>query len=109
MILNMNSEDGGRQVSLRLQPFASSSKVHDVVMETYQRLKKRKLDVQRGMMLYLANRDTEYILFKPIKVSIQLSISPYQAIALSLLPVYRRDNSIRFVVVLSRTRLCIFF
>lgn len=68
VIVNMNNEEGGRQVSLRLQPFASPEKVHDVVMETYRRLKKRKLEVQRSMTLYLANRDTEYILFKPIKV-----------------------------------------
>ncbi|KAK2188450.1 hypothetical protein NP493_132g06036 [Ridgeia piscesae] len=70
VIVKMNNEDGGRQVSLRLQPFASPEKVHDVVMETYRRLKKRKLEVQRSMTLYLANRDTEYILFKPIKSQI---------------------------------------
>ena len=68
MILSMTNDDGARQVSLRLQPFASPDKVHDVVMETYRRLKKRKLEVQCSMTLYLANRDTEYILFKPIKV-----------------------------------------
>ena len=59
-----------KQISLRQQPFAAPEKVHDIVAETYKLLKKTVTTVQRSMALYLANRDTEVILFKPIKVGI---------------------------------------
>jgi hypothetical protein len=57
-------------VSLRLQPFACAEKLHDLVTETYRQLKQRRADIQRKMSLYLANRDTEYILFKPVKANV---------------------------------------
>ena len=65
------SEGGGSngvRVLLRLQPFATAEKVREVITETYRQLKQRRVDVQRKMTLYLANKDTEYILFKPMKV-----------------------------------------
>jgi len=58
----------GLHIQLRQQPFATAEKVRDVVTETYRQLKQRRADVQRKMTLYLANKDTEYILFKPMKV-----------------------------------------
>ncbi|CAH1781599.1 unnamed protein product [Owenia fusiformis] len=71
VILKMNKEKGGRKVSLKNQPFASPEKLHDTVAETYRNLKSKLPKVQRSMGLYLANRDTEYILFKPIKMNVQ--------------------------------------
>ena len=65
----MREDPRAPQVSLRTQPFASPEKVQEVVAETYRNLKNRKGEVQRSMGLYLANKDTEFILFKPIKVS----------------------------------------
>ena len=67
----MSKENDGPKVSLRQQPFASPEKIHDIVAQTYKQLKTKKPTVQRSMALYLANRDTEYILFKPVKVSLQ--------------------------------------
>ena len=64
----MSKDENVKQISLRQQPFAAAEKVHDVVAETYKLLKKSVTVVQRSMALYLANRDTEMILFKPIKV-----------------------------------------
>ena len=64
----MSEEDGAPQLELRDQPFASAERLHEVVAETYRLLKTHKPPIQRSMALYLANRDTEYILFKPIKV-----------------------------------------
>jgi len=65
------TQDGanGNQVQLRQQPFASSEKLRDIVADTYRQLKQRRADIQRKMALYLANKDTEFILFKPMKVT----------------------------------------
>ncbi|CAE1225454.1 COG3 [Acanthosepion pharaonis] len=71
VIVNMNKEEGAQKVSVRNQPFAVAEKLHDVVAESYKNLKTRLPIVRRSMSLYLANKDTEYILFKPIKVSVQ--------------------------------------
>jgi len=64
------AEDGGGHIQLRLQPFASAEKLRDIVVDTYRQLKQRRVDIQRKMSLYLANRDTEFILFKPMKVAL---------------------------------------
>jgi len=63
------TEDGTGRIQLRHQPFASAEKLRDVVADTYRQLKQRRVDIQRKMSLYLANRDTEFILFKPMKVT----------------------------------------
>ena len=64
----MKEDTSAPNVSLRQQPFAVPERVHDTVAETYKNLKNKKADVQKSMALYLANKDTEFILFKPIKV-----------------------------------------
>ena len=68
VVLHMMEEDNSK-VILRTQPFATAERLHDVIAETYKNLKNRKPLVQKSMALYLSNKDTEYILFKPIKVS----------------------------------------
>lgn len=68
VVVSMKKEDGTPRVLLRTQPFATPEKAHDVAMETYRNLKTKLPGVQRSMALYLANRDTESILFRPIKV-----------------------------------------
>jgi len=64
------TEDGTGRVQLRCQPFANAEKLRDVVADTYRQLKQRHVDIQRKMSLYLANKDTEFILFKPMKVNL---------------------------------------
>ena len=66
----MLKDENVKTISLRQQPFAAPEKVHDIVAETYKLLKRSVTVVQRSMALYLANRDTEVILFKPIKVGV---------------------------------------
>lgn len=52
---------------LRQTPWASPQQISGVIQES-QRLIKRKLaGLQRAMVLYLANKDTEFILFRPIR------------------------------------------
>ena len=71
VVLRMRDDPGAPRVALRTQPFASPEKLRDVITETYKQLKNRKADVQKSMELYLANKDTEFILFKPIKGGVQ--------------------------------------
>ena len=47
-----------------------TEKVHEVVGATYKQIKSNLPKVFKKMSLYLANKDTEYILFRPIKVSL---------------------------------------
>src|SRR5688572_21568907 len=67
--MQMCGSDGRPRVDIRQQPFAAPEKLSEVVTVTYKNLKQKKTTVQRSMSLYLANRDTEFILFKPLKVS----------------------------------------
>jgi len=73
VVAQMRNPDGTLRVSLRTQPFAGAEKVRDLVAEVYRNLRQRKPTIQASMTLYLANRDTEYILFKPMKLNVQQS------------------------------------
>lgn len=66
----MKAEEGEKlkDVKLKNQQFAIPSTVGATVRET-QKLMKNVLPIlQRSMQLYLANKDTESILYRPIKV-----------------------------------------
>ncbi|XP_033760571.1 conserved oligomeric Golgi complex subunit 3-like isoform X2 [Pecten maximus] len=89
VVISMKTEEPIRNVSLRQQPFATPEKLHDVMSETYRNLKTRLPTVQRSMSLYLANRDTEVILFKPIKVNIQQT---YQQVHKILVDNYTEED-----------------
>ena len=52
-----------------------SEKVHEVVGATYKQIKSVLPKVFKKMSLYLANKDTEYILFRPIKVGNKSNMS----------------------------------
>ncbi|KAK0059752.1 conserved oligomeric Golgi complex subunit 3-like isoform X1 [Biomphalaria pfeifferi] len=77
VITSMKKEDAGTKITLRQQPFALPEKVHDVVTETYKNIKTKLPIVQRSMSLYLANKDTEAILFRPIKVNVQQTFQKF--------------------------------
>ena len=49
-------------------PFAEAKTVHDVVGEASKLLQQHIPSLWSSMALYLANEETEYILFKPVKV-----------------------------------------
>ena len=65
----MQNEVGGN-VSLAQQPFARADLIGQIVQETQRLIKTRLPVIQRSMQLYLANRETEFILFRPIKVKL---------------------------------------
>lgn len=50
------------------QRFGKAQMVAKIVSETLRTMKLKIPDTQKSMQLYLANRETEFILFRPIKV-----------------------------------------
>eukprot|EP00112_Aurelia_sp_Birch-Aquarium-sp1_P012947 Seg2728.2 transcript_id=Seg2728.2/GoldUCD/mRNA.D3Y31 product="Conserved oligomeric Golgi complex subunit 3" protein_id=Seg2728.2/GoldUCD/D3Y31 len=52
------------------QPFAKPESVRKIVSEAYMLLKSKLPGVMESMALYLASKETEYILFKPIKTKV---------------------------------------
>lgn len=72
----MYGNEGRPRVDIRQQPFAAPEKVQEIVAVTYKNLKQKKPVIQRSMSLYLANKDTEYILFKPLKVLLPFKVKP---------------------------------
>ncbi|XP_022087992.1 conserved oligomeric Golgi complex subunit 3-like isoform X2 [Acanthaster planci] len=80
VIIDMNKESEAAQVSLRKQPFATAEKVHEVVSATYRQVKSRLPSVFRKMSLYLANKDTEYILFRPVKSNVQQAYQQFEGL-----------------------------
>ncbi|KAL2081668.1 hypothetical protein ACEWY4_023521 [Coilia grayii] len=62
---------GGPTYNLSQQPWAQPAKIHDLVMDTYRVIKSKLPGTLQSMSLYLANRDTEFILFKPVRNNIQ--------------------------------------
>ncbi|KAM9486494.1 conserved oligomeric Golgi complex subunit 3 [Clarias gariepinus] len=62
---------GGPNYQLSQQPWAQPAKINDLVMSTYRVMKTKLPQTLQSMTLYLANRDTEFILFKPVRNNIQ--------------------------------------
>jgi len=61
---------GDRSARLAAQPWADPGAVQGVVTETLRKVKASIPALQRKMQLYLANRETEFILFRPIRSDI---------------------------------------
>uniref|UniRef100_A0AAR2L4J9 Conserved oligomeric Golgi complex subunit 3 n=1 Tax=Pygocentrus nattereri TaxID=42514 RepID=A0AAR2L4J9_PYGNA len=62
---------GGPTYNLSQQPWAQPAKINDLVMSMYRILKTKLPGTLQSMSLYLANKDTEFILFKPVRNNIQ--------------------------------------
>lgn len=52
---------------LKTQPWATPEELAVVVKEAQRRIKAHLAPLQRSMQLYLANKETEFILFRPIR------------------------------------------
>jgi len=61
---------GEKKASLSSQPWASDSNLQVAVATTIRLIKTQVPLIQRKLQLYLANRETEFILFRPIRSSI---------------------------------------
>uniref|UniRef100_A0A1A9WXK5 Conserved oligomeric Golgi complex subunit 3 n=1 Tax=Glossina brevipalpis TaxID=37001 RepID=A0A1A9WXK5_9MUSC len=67
-----NSNDQQQQPTkvnyvLRQSAWASPQQTSSVIQETQRLIKSRLPNLQRSMQLYLSNRDTEFIIFRPIR------------------------------------------
>lgn len=56
------------------------SQVADIVSSCLKNIRTHLPNIQRSMQLYLANRDTEFILFKPVRTNVTTSFSRLQGI-----------------------------
>lgn len=61
--------------SLRQSPWASPQQISSIIQETQRLIKSKLPALQRSMQLYLSNRDTEFIIFRPIRVSHKMSLN----------------------------------
>ena len=55
-------------MALRMAPFAAPQQISSIIQECLRNIKSKLAGLQRSMQLYLANKDTEFILFRPIRV-----------------------------------------
>ncbi|MEE6471152.1 hypothetical protein FKM82_009194 [Ascaphus truei] len=69
--LQTMASQGGPKYSLSEQPWAQPVKINDLLSSTYKIIKNKLPLTLRSMSLYLANKDTEFILFKPVRNNIQ--------------------------------------
>ncbi|RXN00492.1 Conserved oligomeric Golgi complex subunit 3 [Acipenser ruthenus] len=69
--LKTMASQGGPKYNLSQQPWAQPAKINDIVATTYKTLKTKLPSTLQSMSLYLANKDTEFILFKPVRNNIQ--------------------------------------
>uniref|UniRef100_A0A8C0YC87 Conserved oligomeric Golgi complex subunit 3 n=1 Tax=Cyprinus carpio carpio TaxID=630221 RepID=A0A8C0YC87_CYPCA len=72
--------EGGPTYNLSQQPWAQPAKMNDIVMATYRILKNKLPSTLQSMSLYLANKDTEFILFKPVRNNVQQVFQRLQAL-----------------------------
>uniref|UniRef100_UPI00358FB4A7 conserved oligomeric Golgi complex subunit 3 isoform X1 n=2 Tax=Myxine glutinosa TaxID=7769 RepID=UPI00358FB4A7 len=69
--LKNTDSKGQPSSSLSQQPWGKPEQIQDVVASTYKTLKQKLPAILHSLSLYLNNRDTERILFKPIKSHVQ--------------------------------------
>lgn len=58
---------------LRQTPWAAPQQISSLIQESQRNIKSKLDAIQKAMQLYLSNKDTEFILFRPIRVSCGLS------------------------------------
>ncbi|XP_011185725.2 conserved oligomeric Golgi complex subunit 3 [Zeugodacus cucurbitae] len=56
--------------ALRQSAWASPQQISSIIQETQRLIKSKLSTLQRSMQLYLSNRDTEFIIFRPIRNNI---------------------------------------
>ncbi|XP_038114767.1 conserved oligomeric Golgi complex subunit 3 isoform X1 [Culex quinquefasciatus] len=54
-------------MALRMAAFAAPQQISSIIQESIRAIKTKLGPLQRSMQLYLANKDTEFILFRPIR------------------------------------------
>ncbi|ELV11590.1 Conserved oligomeric Golgi complex subunit 3 [Tupaia chinensis] len=78
--LKTMASQGGPKYTLSQQPWAQPAKVSDLVTTAYKTIKAKLPVTLRSMSLYLSNKDTEFILFKPVRNNIQQVFQKFHAL-----------------------------
>ncbi|XP_017652184.1 conserved oligomeric Golgi complex subunit 3 [Nannospalax galili] len=78
--LKTMATQGGPKYTLSQQPWAQPVKVNDLVATAYKTIKAKLPLTLRSMSLYLSNKDTEFILFKPVRNNIQQVFQKFHAL-----------------------------
>lgn len=68
-VANQQQANAAKKVNyvLRQTPWASPQQISGVIQESQRLIKSKLSELQRAMQLYLSNKDTEFILFRPIR------------------------------------------
>jgi len=82
---------GDKAAKLSTQPWATETQLHDIVAATTRQIKAKVPLIQRKMQLYLANRETEFILFRPIRAQI---LTAFMTLMTTLKAEYTPDQEI---------------
>lgn len=61
-------QPGASGMVLRQTPWAAPQQISSLIQESQRNIKSKLAAIQRAMQLYLSNKDTEFILFRPIRV-----------------------------------------
>uniref|UniRef100_A0A182VQI6 Conserved oligomeric Golgi complex subunit 3 n=1 Tax=Anopheles minimus TaxID=112268 RepID=A0A182VQI6_9DIPT len=77
-------------MALRMAPFAAPQQISSIIQECVRNIKSKLAGLQRSMQLYLANKDTEFILFRPIRNNIIGSFVKLEQIL--MLNAYTKDD-----------------
>uniref|UniRef100_A0A182Q709 Conserved oligomeric Golgi complex subunit 3 n=1 Tax=Anopheles farauti TaxID=69004 RepID=A0A182Q709_9DIPT len=77
-------------MALRMAPFAAPQQISSIIQECLRNIKSKLSGLQRSMQLYLANKDTEFILFRPIRNNIIGSFVKLEQIL--MLNAYTKDD-----------------
>ncbi|CAI8054354.1 Conserved oligomeric Golgi complex subunit 3 [Geodia barretti] len=67
--------------TLLQQPFAKADEVHQVVVQGNKLIKTKVPALRQSLALYLANEETEHILFRPVKASVLQAYEALERIA----------------------------
>lgn len=63
----IQSHGNTETISFKQQPWADPEEISVLVNESQKNIKTKVPEIQKSMQLYLANRETEFILFRPIR------------------------------------------
>ncbi|CBY07795.1 unnamed protein product [Oikopleura dioica] len=77
-VVELSRRDAQNTKVLKENGFAKTESMQQLCSDTYALMKKKMTETQASMRLYLANKDTETILFKPIRLNIQAVFSRLQ-------------------------------
>lgn len=66
-LLKLGQSSGNSGLALRQTPWAAPQQISSLIQESQRNIKNKMAAIHRALQLYLSNKDTEFILFRPIR------------------------------------------